>query len=187
MEQIETIKEGFWFIFNHILQGNKESYFQKDISKPIKDLQDQILKFHKALATNTDISEKEQVSSELLYQIVRCNEHRKLSIELSYCPAKPWDKPKLGKLVDYVQGLDLLVQLYGKVPRENEEFDISLLRQIDDKLWEVLTLLLKFIISWNHCTLRELALLKYKEIDPKDFERNRLSETGLFNTPPIFR
>ena len=89
MEQIETIKEGFWFLFNNILQGNKESYVQKDICKPIKDLQDQILKFHKALATNTDIQEKEQVSSELLCQIIRCNGHRKLSIELSYCPAKP--------------------------------------------------------------------------------------------------
>ena len=185
MEQIETLEAGFWSLFEKILKGTNEPIHQLDIFKLIKNLQIKISDLHKVVIGVESIVERERVSADLLEHIVKCNAYKRNSIQLSYCPYKPWYKPKPSKLLDYDQALSIVMELYHRVQvRDNN--DITRMRRIDDKLWEILNLLLKFILAWNHCTLRNLALARYQIIDPENYELNLAARSGLFNSPPFF-
>jgi hypothetical protein len=186
MEQIETLEAGFWSLFENILKGTNEPILEQNIFTLIKNLQQKILELHKTTIGVENTVERERVSSELLEQIVKCNAFKRDSIQLSYCPYKPWYKPKPSKLLDYDLALTLVIELYHRIRVRNDTVDISHMRRIDDKLWEVLNLLLKFILAWNHCTLRNLALLRYQAVNPENYELERSARSGLFNSPPFF-
>ena len=199
---MEQVTVGFWYKFNNMLQAKESLRLNRNtLFHSFSALQYELLLLKKRIGSGeTDLRKN---AMDILAEVVRCNRAKMDTILLHYDLPKPWSKPGIERLADYAMDLATISMAHRQL------FSVSIDRLItceikasvrfDDCLHELFKQILSFLLAWTPYTLVELALFKYKELDPSSYEENEKNNTGLFsptwmpdtmvlseNTPSLF-